>query len=199
MPSSRPVLCRPAHACLDRGPCERESGSGRRPSTYRIRASGGTARSVAPCFGEVRGRCRRSVGEQRAPNRYSILDSAPPRPYDVGRSRAVRTERSPSPPHRGLGDPEVIAWHGSRRTGESTRAPPLSFRCPTSGFVPLFGPHPRISSTAIATPGSSSGRSISPRVTVTISAYPSGPGCRHTLIASPARSTNQASGMPAAA
>src|SRR5439155_17333905 len=47
-------------------------------------------------------------------NRRS-LDSAPPRRYDVGSSRAVRTERSPSPP---LG--------GSRRSRLHHLAPPAT-------------------------------------------------------------------------
>lgn len=56
---------------------------------------------------------QRRHGEQRSSHREGVLDSAYKGRYDVEYSRAVRTERSPSPfPDGNLGDPEVIAWHG---------------------------------------------------------------------------------------
>ena len=76
---------------------------------------------------EVARRRSRSLGRHGASVERASIDSAPAQRYDVGSSsRIVRTERSPSPPARVVGDPAGYRPGTIRDTGGKPSALPWS-------------------------------------------------------------------------
>ena len=127
-PGSAPRVGRilpPAHG---RGPWRtgvRGSDAQGRCAKGGVRSARRAARPLAACLGQVPRRAARGLDRFGVSHRQAGVDSAIERRYTRrSPSRAVRTERLPSPPARVVGDPEIIARHDSRHTGRLLRGPP---------------------------------------------------------------------------